>query len=250
MSTTSLLVRADDLGLCHAANQAISEGLEVGVLTSAALTVAAPWAAESVDLVREHPTWEIGLQLSLTCSTLGCRWGPVAGAAAVPSLVMPTGTFHRTLPAHANADDISLELHAQVGRAHAWGLTPAYLESEEENHLAVAAVLQQLRRQLGLPPRMMGSALVALTLPPELVLETRETALMNALAALAPGTHLWVTHPAQDSPETWGLWPYATTQHRQGDLLAVCSAAVRALLRQRGIPLVSYRQFLDARGKE
>jgi predicted glycoside hydrolase/deacetylase ChbG (UPF0249 family) len=250
MSAISLLVRANDLGLCHAVNQAVAEGLEVGVLTSAALTVAGPWVAEAVDLVREHPNWEIGLQLSLTCSTLGCRWGPVAGPATVPSLVTPTGTFHRALPANASPDDIRGELHAQVERARAWGITPAYLESEEENQLPVAAVLQQLRRQLGLPPRMTAGGLAALTLAPDLVLEAREAAVLNALTALAAGAHLWVTHPAHDSPETWGLWPYATTQHRQGDLLAVCSAAVRALIRQRGIQLASYRQLLDARGRE
>lgn len=244
MSLILLLARGDDFGLCHASNQALAEALEVGVLTSATLTPAGPWVAEAVELTRQYPHWEIGLQLSLTCSALGCRWGPVTGAAAVPSLVTTTGTFHRTLPAAADADEISRELRAQMERARAWGINPVYLESEEESNLAVAAVLQQLRRELGLPPRMAACGLTPLGLPPDLAAEAREAALLDTLAALPPGRHLWVTHPAHDSPETWGLWPCATTQHRQGDALALCSAAVRALIRQREMRLVSLRDIL------
>jgi hypothetical protein len=91
---------------------------------------------------------------------------------------------------------------------------------------------------------MAASGLSLLALPPDLTAEAREAALLEKLTILSPGGHLWVTHPAHDSPESWGLWPYATTQHRQGDALALCSAPVRALIQVRGIRLVTYRQYL------
>ena len=39
--------RVDDFGLCHAANQAVLEAFETGLLTCASLAVVSPWAAEA-----------------------------------------------------------------------------------------------------------------------------------------------------------------------------------------------------------
>src|SRR5437763_12781332 len=128
MDAICLIVRADDFGLCHAANQAIEEGFEAGLLTCASLAVACPWVAEAAALARAYPEWEIGLQLLLSCPVRGCRWGPVAGPAAVPSLVDATGAFCPQLAAGARAEEIGREWEAQVERARAWGIAPAYLE--------------------------------------------------------------------------------------------------------------------------
>src|SRR5262245_66523445 len=116
MDAISLIVRSDEFGLCHAANQAICEGFEAGVVTCAALAVVGPWLAEAAGLIHEHPEWEIGLQLLLHCTTVGCRWGPAAGPAAVPSLVDARGTFPPHLAEAATPEDIIRELKAQVDR--------------------------------------------------------------------------------------------------------------------------------------
>src|SRR5205823_11997966 len=127
MSAISLIVRADDFGLCHAANQAVCEAFETGLLTCASLVVNTPWMAEAVKLAHEYPEWEIGLQLLLSSPTGGYRWGPVSGAPTVPSLVEPAGTFPPSLSDAAQPHDITRELEAQVERAQACGIRPAYL---------------------------------------------------------------------------------------------------------------------------
>src|SRR5438045_2619303 len=88
-----LAVLGDGLGLSHAGNCAIEEAFELGVLTCATLAPAGPWLAEAAGLLRDYPHWPVGLLLALECRSAGARWGPVAGAAAVPSLVRPTGDF-------------------------------------------------------------------------------------------------------------------------------------------------------------
>src|SRR6516164_1373230 len=98
LDTISLIVRGDHFGLCHASNQALWEGFEAGVLTCASLAVTGPWVAEAAVLAHDHQEWEIGLLLNVTCDTVGCRWGPVAGPSLVPSLVGPTGNFLPALP--------------------------------------------------------------------------------------------------------------------------------------------------------
>ncbi len=243
MTTTSLIVRGDDFGLCHAGNQAILEGFEVGVLTCASLVPAGPWVAEAAALVREHPEWEIGLQLMLHCPTAGCRWGPVAGAAAVPSLAEPTGAFPPALPVGATAEDVARELAAQVERARAWGITPAYLKWEGAANAHVEAALKHLSERHGIPIHMAHWGIQS-------VLNRAEDPALDvsaALAALQPGVHLWVVHPAQDTPEAWAVWPDEDRQRvRAEDARAIASRQVAALIVRRGIDLISFRQHIEA----
>lgn len=246
MDGISLIVRGDDFGLCHASNQAIWEAFETGLLTCASLAAYGPWLAEAVEMVRSHPEWEIGLQLALECATAGCRWGPVAGSAAVPSLVEPTGTFAPSLPEAARPDDIMRELEAQVERARAWGIEPAYLEFDGTAHPAVEVVMRRLSEQLGSPAKMTDwgvQLLPSAAGKPGAVQTIRKT-----LEDLLPGVYLWSGRPAQDSPETWALWPdEETARARHADALALCDLETIALIQRRGIELISFRQHMETR---
>ncbi len=244
MDGISLIVRADEFGLCHAANQAVCEGFEAGVVTCAALAVVGPWLAEAAGLVHEHPEWEIGLQLLLHCPTTGCRWGPVAGPAAVPSLVDGHGTFPPQLAATAAPEEIARELNAQVDRARLWGITPAFLEYQGTLTAPVTHALHVLSEHWGVPAQMTGWDLASILNADE----TQPFEPMAALAALGPGVHLWIVRPAQPSPEAWALWPNdALAESRRADAAAVCSAEVMALIQRRGIELISFRQHAEAR---
>ncbi|HEV3258304.1 MAG TPA: ChbG/HpnK family deacetylase [Gemmataceae bacterium] len=245
MDLISLIVRGDDFGLCHAANQAVWEAFETGLLTCASLAVTGPWWAEAVALARDHPEWEIGWQLGLRCPTSGCRWGPVAGATTVPSLVDATGALAAVLPATADPDEITRELEAQIEKAGRWGLQPAYLEYDGDPHPVVDQQLQRLSERLGAPAHMTAWAIQRVSLP---VAPGTTRALLDVLAALVPGVHLWVTHPAQDSPETWALWADDdTARTRHEDFLALSSPEVLAQVRARAIELISFRQHLETR---
>jgi hypothetical protein len=153
------------------------------------------------------------------------------------------GTFPASLSAAAQAQDISVEVDAQVERAQACGIRLAYLEYAGRAHSAVDAALQQWSQRLGAPARMTSWGVKPLSLA-----EPTESAFRDALAALTPGAYLWLTHPAHDSPETWTLWAEAeTAAARSAEGLALCSPEVRLLLEQRSIELVSFRQYLEER---
>jgi hypothetical protein len=244
MDTINLIVRGQEFGLCHAANQATCEGFEAGVLTCASLLVAGPWLAEAVALAHAHREWEIGLQLTLTCPTAGCRWGPVAPATLVPSLVEPTATFPRRLATDANAAEIARELEAQVERARAWGITPAYLDFMGEAGPEVDAAVQHLGGRLGIPTgtTCWGIASMIQRAPGSAFQPCEQ------LRDLRPGTHLWEVRPAQASPETWGLWPdEEQARARQADALAICDPELIALVRSKSIELLSFRQHIETR---
>jgi hypothetical protein len=247
MASISLIVRGDYFGLSHAANQAICEAFDTGLLNCASLVVPGPWLAEAVALAHDHPEWEIGLQLLLESPTAAMCLGPVCGASSVATLVGPRGVFYPTLPETASAADIDRELSAQVERAKSWGISPAYLEYTGSNHSAVQTAMRRLSEQHGIPADMTSWGIGPL---PSLdsMDEAFAASFAAILATLGAGTHLWVTHPAPDSPETWALWPNRETAERHHrDSQNLCDPAVRRLLKQSAIECISFRQHLEGR---
>ncbi|HLJ94214.1 MAG TPA: ChbG/HpnK family deacetylase [Gemmataceae bacterium] len=243
MNATSLIVRADGFGLCHAANQAVAEAFETGILTCASLMVTTPWMAEAVRLAHEYSEWEIGLQLTLASPSDGYRWGPVCGAGTVPSLVEPAGTFPVVLVDRAQPEEIARELNAQVERMQACGLRPAYLVWDGPDHPGVTAAVQQLSERFGIPAWTTAWGVAPLTMPEPTVL-----ALESSLTNLKPGNYLWRTCPVQVSPETGAIWTDpAIAANRYAESLTLCDPEVVGLLDKHGIERISFRQFLEER---
>jgi hypothetical protein len=239
MSGISLIVRGDDFGLSHTGNQSIAEAFDAGVLTCASLLVTGPWVAEAARLARANPEWEIGLQLNLSCNTAGCRWGPVSRD--VPGLVEPTGTFPAALALSARPEEIGRELQAQLDRARAWDVVPAYLEYDGEPGAEVEAVVRRLSEQHGIPARMNTWGIEPLTL-------ARGAEPMAVLTACGPGVYLWVTRPAPESPETWALWPDSVeARERSLDAALLCDGGLRKLFEDRRVELLSFRQHIETR---
>ena len=89
-----LIVRGDDFGNTQAANAVMAEAFADGAISSASVLVPGPWFAETASIVRAHPDWSVGLHLTITAEWNGLRWGPVAPADEVPSLVAPDGYFY------------------------------------------------------------------------------------------------------------------------------------------------------------
>jgi hypothetical protein len=49
----TLLIRCDDIGMCHAVNMACKQLIESGVVFSASVMFPCPWYQEAVDLLKE-----------------------------------------------------------------------------------------------------------------------------------------------------------------------------------------------------
>jgi hypothetical protein len=92
--TKLVIIHADDLGETHAVNAAAIKSLEAGSVNSASLMVPCPWFPEIADYAKSHPGGDFGLHLTLTSERVYYRWGPVAPADKVPSLLDGNGYFH------------------------------------------------------------------------------------------------------------------------------------------------------------
>lgn len=130
--TTVAVVHADDIGMSHAANVGAFEALDAGPATCGSVMMPCAWSSEAADMARSRPEVDLGVHLTVNAEFDGYRWGPVAGRAAVPSLVDDAGHLFRTsreTVKNASVDDVRTELRAQIDAALTAGIDVTHLDS-------------------------------------------------------------------------------------------------------------------------
>jgi len=276
--TKLIIVHADDLGETHAVNAAAIKALQVGALqggtiNSASLMVACPWFPEMADYAKSHPDADLGLHLTLTSERVYYRWGPVAPADKVPSLVDENGYLHHDWDnnPHIDPKDVEIELRAQIERALAMGVRPTHLDSHQYrlimNGKELFDVMLRVAHEYKLPvfvtrdwfaehpylQASLGADDIVLdhtvTIEPELPAEKWVEFYVTALKNLKPGVTEFVIHPGFDDEElraatrersTWGsAW-------RQRDYDFFTSDQFREILAQEHIKLITWRELARA----
>jgi len=219
------VVHADDLGETHAVNAAAIKALQGGTINSASLMVACPWFPEMADYAKSHPDADLGLHLTLTSERVYYRWGPVAPADKVPSLVDETGYFHHDWEhvGPIDAREVEIELRAQVERALAMGVRPTHLDSHQyrlimsgkglfdamlrvahDYKLPVFVTRDWFADHPYLEASLGPSDLVldhTVTIEPEVTPEKWADFYLTALKNLKPGVTEFVIHPGFDDEE-------------------------------------------------
>jgi len=271
-----LIVHADDLGVTHSVNAASIKALESGAINSASIMVPCPWFPEIADYAKSHPEIDFGLHLALTSERIYIRWGPVASADKVPSLLDENGYFHHdwTPTTKIDSGEVEIELRAQIDRAYAMGIRPTHLDSHQyrldSTGKALFEVALRLAHQYKLPffvtrdwfkdypylEKTLGPDDVVIdhtiTIDPAVFVEANTAPekwadfYKNAIRAMQPGVTELVIHLAYEDSEmraatrereTWGAaW-------RQRDFDYFTSPAFRQLLQDQNIQLITWRQI-------
>jgi len=266
-----LIIHADDFGMAHSVDRAISKALENGWVTSASIMVPCPWYPEVAAWARRHPNADIGIHLVLDSEWAGYRWGPVAPASEVSSLLDPDGYFFNdpSLFTRVKMSEVETELRAQIDKAKADHLRITHLDSHmialtTTRHLF--DVYQQLGHEYDLPIALVRNGSYRMPSgveppPDSLALDnviTMDPGISKSgwlgwyeknLSALKPGIYLLVVHLAYDDEEFRG----ATSGHpdwgaawRQQDLDMVSSPEFRKFLRDQKFVLVNWGQLSKA----
>jgi predicted glycoside hydrolase/deacetylase ChbG (UPF0249 family) len=271
-----LIIHADDLGVTHSVNAASIKALESGAVNSASIMVPCPWFAEIADYAKSHPDLDFGLHLTLTSERVYYRWGPVAPADKVPSLVDKNGYFHHDWTPETRIDprEALIELRAQIDRAYAMGVKPTHLDSHQyrldSTNQELFEVALRLAHQYKLPffvtrdwfadfpylEKSLGPDDVVIdhtiTIEPDVFVAANTAPekwadfYNNAMRNMQTGVTELVIHVAYDNDEmraatrerdTWGAaW-------RQRDFDYFTSPAFRQLLQAQHIKLVTWRQI-------
>jgi len=127
-----LIIHADDLAVAHSEDSASFDALDKHAVTSASIMVPCPWLSEVAEYAKAHPDADLGLHLTLTSEWKSYRWGPVASANTVPSLLDPSGYLWPDTPQALGAlkpAEVEREIRAQIERANALGIHPTHLDS-------------------------------------------------------------------------------------------------------------------------
>jgi len=256
-----LIIRCDDIGMCHTVNTAFAKVVDAGIPISASVMFACPWYQEAVEILKKHPAVSVGVHLTLNSEWKNYRWGPVAGAQAVATLVDSCGYFFpsraRLFGNKPSMHDIETELRAQIQRAVNSGLTIDYLDY----HMGAAVQTPELESlverlaaeyRVGIS-RWFGETDVrgAYAVAPAFKLDT----VLSQLRVLdSSSLHLIVFHIGMQTDEmnalvdqnSFGLTEMS--RHREAELGVLQSQAFRTLLQDRQFDLVTYRQLIKMRG--
>jgi len=238
-----LLARADDAGSCHTANVAILECVEAGLALNVGVMACCPFFDEAAKMLAGRKDVCIGLHATINAEWDDVKWGPVLPSERVPLLVDACGHFHRTpraSQAHgATAEEVAVEVEAQLARARAAGLRIAYLDE----HMGfgwlpgVKERLDELARREGL---LRGDRGVAPLPRVPWRYDDPADALIARLEAAQPGTYLIVAHPGHDTDEMRrlghaGLAPGQVAREREGDTRMLTSPKVLAYCAEHGV---------------
>lgn len=275
-----IVLHADDMGMCHAANEGAFEAMERGAVSCGALMVPCPWFPAAAERARANPgAYDLGVHLTLNAEWPHYRWGPVAGRRAVPSLVDDQGYLPRTsleVAQRANPAEVEIELRAQIEMALAAGIDVTHLDA----HMGTAfyppfvEIYAKLAREFRIPAMAVRPDRAALAraglagAEPMIrrIVELLDEAGMpvldwidanslgfapgrgdahtqKRLDALAPGITYFITHPARDGEE---LRAIAADHHaRSFEHRFYGSEAGRAALAAAGVRTVGMRAIRD-----
>jgi hopanoid biosynthesis associated protein HpnK len=277
-----LIVTADDFGIHHAVNEAVSEASTAGILTAASLMVGAPAAEDAIRRARELPQLRVGLHLVLAdgFSVLPRR--------EIPDLVDAQGRFgaglwldgvrYFALPSLQR--QLEAEIRAQFAAYARTGLELDHVNAHKHFHLhpTLLKMIVRVGRDFGMtavrvpaePLWFSGAGAMAsnaFLTPWVALMKARlraggiayndrvfgiastgrldESVLLDILARLPPGVTEIYLHPATHSQSP--ITPTMAHYRHTAELAALLSARVAAAVAASGAVRGGYGDFLQAR---
>ena len=260
-----LIINADDFGMCHSTNVAIFRSLAEGVVCSTTLMVPCPWAPQAMRWLAEHPAVPFGVHLTALGDSVNYRWRPLVCIDQVPTLVDETGYFYNfermdEFFAQVRMDELEAEFRAQIETVLAADLTPTHLDWHSlriARKPEIFDVLFGLAREYGLALRAPQSFVPERAQRQDLpandydILDSyglghagKLALYIRLLRELPAGLSEWAVHPGLEDAELLAIDSHGAPI-RQADLDCMVSAAVREVIQQEGIILLSYKPLQE-----
>ncbi len=127
-----LIIRGDDMGFAHAANEALIKSYKEGIEQSIEVLVPSPWFPEAVKMLANEPAIDVGVHLALTSEWENIKWRPLTYC---PSLTDSSGYFYPMLNPNPNYPGKAL-------KQHEWKIT----EIENELRAQIELAIQKIPR--------------------------------------------------------------------------------------------------------
>jgi chitin disaccharide deacetylase len=131
LSSRSVVIHEDDVGMTHGANVAFSELSALGTCSAGSVMVPCPWFPEAVEMAAANGALDLGVHLTLNSEKRSYRWRPLTGASRSAGLTDELGYFWpdvASLRRHAVPEAVETELRAQIDTALAGGIDVTHLD--------------------------------------------------------------------------------------------------------------------------
>jgi len=259
---TRLIIRADDMGITHATNNACRDAFIKGVAKSVEIMAPSPWFLEAVKYLNENPGYDVGIHLAITSEWNNLKWRPLTYA---PSLTDSDGYFYPTiwngspdLPSlhdnHPNFAEAEKELHAQIDLVKKHLPQLSHISTHmgfDDSYPELKKIVGKLSKEYNLPITQSPDVL---DFPGDETMRTdnkaaREKAFITQLPKLEKGrTYLFVLHPCYNTQEmetvVSGSYTNVATV-RDADASLVMSKKVKAALKKYNIELISVKDYFE-----
>jgi len=227
-----LIVNADDFGLSEGVNRGILRAHDHGIVTSASLMVRQTAAASAVDQATRRPRLSLGLHLDLG------EWEFRDGRWSAVYEVVPADDVA------AVAEEVERQFDTFVRLV---GRNPTHLDSHQHVHRTepTRSAALQLAARLEIPLRHFAPGVTFCgdfygqggrgERLPELI---TPGALKRIIRSVAVGVTEVGCHPGDEAPPR-----SAYREERSKEVATLCDPAIRRLLREEGINLVSFSEI-------
>ncbi len=259
-----LIIRGDDMGYTHSGNEALIKSYKEGIETSIEVIVASPWFPEAVKLLRQNSGIDVGVHLAITSEWENIKWRPLTDC---PSLKDSNGYFfpmaypNKNYPGQSIQEnkwtitDIEKEFRAQIVMA----LKNIPRISHISSHMGctdITAEVKALTKKLAKEYRIDidlddynvkyvgydGSSNTA---------AEKVQSFLSMLSKLEPGnTYFFLDHPGFDNEELKAVYHIGYEQvaaDRQGVTDLFTNEKVKALIKEKGIQLIGYRDLVKTK---
>jgi len=231
VSTTYLIVNADDFGWTQGINAGVLRAHLDGVVTSATLMVLQPAAAEAVELANAHPQLSLGLHVDLA------HWRYEDGEWVADYQRVDVD----------DATQVDVEVRRQVACFESLvGRPPTHLDGHQHVQRSEPAesVLTAVAEELDVPLRLHGplgycGGFFGQTGRGEAFHEALTVeAFLDQVRGLGPGWHEMSCHPG-----TGGDAPDGYSDERAAEVAVLCDPALRVGLDALGVELRSFADW-------
>lgn len=259
-----LIIRGDDMGYTHSGNEALIKCFKEGIETSIEVIVPSPWFPEAVKLLRQNSQIDVGVHLAITSEWENIKWRPLTDC---PSLKDSNGYFfpmvypNKNYPGQSIKEnkwtitDIEKEFRAQIVMA----LKNIPRISHISSHMGctdITAEVKALTKKLAKEYRIDidlddynvkyvgydGSSNTA---------AEKVQSFLSMLSKLEPGnTYFFLDHPGFDNEELKAVYHIGYEQvaaDRQGVTDLFTNEKVKALIKEKGIQLIGYRDLVQTK---
>lgn len=259
--TIRLIIRGDDMGYAHAGNEALINCYNNGIERSIEVIVPSPWFPEAVKLLEENSSVDVGVHLAITSEWSNIKWRPLTDCASIKDkdgyffpMVYPNTNYPgQSIKENTwNIADIEKEFRAQIEMA----LKKIPRISHISAHMGCTELSPEIKAmakklaieyKINIDPEALNVKYSGYDGAHKTAAEKVQS-FINMLNKLQVGnTYIFVDHPGLNNNELQGIHHIGyenVAEDRQGVTDLFTNEKVKALIKEKGIQLISYKGLL------